>query len=617
MGYSKTTDIKEENAAKKVAALVKKNCDIITSTMGPGGSVVLIQAAMGMIATWDGVTVARHLAPRDSFERAIVQLIVDAANRTVNEVGDGTTTTACLIDTIYELWVDCHGSKTADLNEFLEGMDAAVKDVLDYLGSNAKSLLKQDGSINYDALRHVAMIASNGSQLVSGMVADLIYEVGPKGRILMKKNLGNYTYTEKLSGYTFNTQILGRQHLRDSAGEITVLESPLFLVVIDPLESDKDIVPIVKTWLESDELRMSDGKLRPLVIITLGLSGTARSYVAANAATHPIYVIQLPIGGQEGFDIVSDVKDITNMAHVYNISTGRPVSSWGADFKETDLDKGEEWKEFGRAKSCILTSNSCSVVPIEEYEDAAHVATKIKLLEIKAAASKDEAEIEHTKKRIAALSSGVGIIYIGASSDAESARLAHSIDDTQRACFAALQAGVIPGAGRAYWKAMKYLMQEMLVQEHIDNVDEPENCFWKGYKLVLYSLASPAAKVFSNYRQIDAAQAIEYVWSIKDDYLIEFWGGWNIKGEAIKDAYASGIIDPLMVAQSALRNAVSVAKQFICAKYVLVEDVLPVVPGVYNPDDELHPSIDKNSIKKIYEGLEHLRINKENGTWDA
>lgn len=609
MGYSKTTDIKEESAAKKVAALVKKNCDIITSTMGPGGSVVLIQAAMGMMATKDGITVARHLAPRDSFERAIAQLIIDAANRTVNEVGDGTTTTACLIDTLYELWVDCHGSKTADLNEFLEGMDVAVKDVLDYLGSNAKSLLKQDGSINYDALRHVAMIASNGNQLVSGMVSDLIYEVGPKGRILMKKNLGNYTYTEKLSGYTFNTQILGRQHLRDSAGEITVLESPLFLVVIDPLESDKDIVPIVQTWLKSDELRMSDGKLRPLVIITLGLSGTARSYVAANAATHPIYVIQLPIGGQEGFDIVSDVKDITNMAHVYNISTGRPISSWGADFKETDLDKGEEWKEFGRAKSCILTSNSCSVVPIEEYEDAAHVATKIKLLEIKAAASKDEAEIEHTKKRIAALSSGVGIIYIGASSDAESARLAHSIDDTQRACFAALQAGVIPGAGRAYWKAMEYLSKEIS--------NNPNNSFWQGYVLVLTSLASPAAKVFSNYRQINMFDAGKYVLVIQDDYLNEFWGGWNIKGEAIKDAYTSGIIDPLMVAQSALRNAVSVAKQFICAKYVLVEDVLPVVPGLSNPDDELDERIDKNSIKKLYQGLEHLRMNKENGTWDA
>lgn len=614
MGYSKKIDIKEGKNAKRVAAIVKEYSDIITSTMGPGGSVVLIQAAMGMMATKDGITVARHLAPRDTFERAIAQLIIDAANRTVNEVGDGTTTTACLIDTLYELWVDCHGSKTADLNEFLEGMDAAVKDVLDYLGSNAKSLLKQDGSINYDALRHVAMIASNGSQLVSGMVADLIYEVGPKGRILMKKNLGNYTYTEKLSGYTFNTQILGRQHLRDKTEEIIHLESPLFLVVIDPLESDKDIVPIVQTWLESDELRMSDGKLRPLVIITLGLSGTARTYVAGNAATHPIYVIQLPIGGQEGFDIVSDVKDITNMAHVYNISTGRPISSWGADFKETDLDKGEEWKEFGRAKSCILTSNSCSVVPIEEYEDAAHVATKIKLLEIKVAASKDEAEIEHTKKRIAALSSGVGIIYIGASSDAESARLAHSIDDTQRACFAALQAGVVPGAGRAYWKAMEHLSKELCPSGVMKNLP---SSWQQGYMLVLMALASPAAKVFANYRQTDMGNAADYVLAIKDEYLAEFWGGWNIKGEAIKDAYASGIIDPLMVAQSALRNAVSVAKQFICAKYVLVEDVLPVVPGLSNPDDELDERIDKNSIKKLYEGLEHLRMNKENGTWDA
>lgn len=609
MGYSKKIDIKGENA-KKVSAIVEKYCGAITSTMGPGGNVVLIQSAQGAIASKDGLTVARHLAPRDTFERLITQFVVDAANRTVNEAGDGTTTTACFIAEMYGMWVDAHDSKTADLNEFLAGMDAAVKDTLDYLGENAKSLLKQNGSIDLQALRHVAMIASNGNELVSNMVANLIYEVGPKGRLLMKSNLGNYTYTEKVSGYSFNTQVLGRQHLRDRANEVMTLEEPLFLVLIDPLENDKDIVPIVQTWLESDELRNEEGNLRPLVIITLGLSGMARSYVAANADRYPIYVIQLPIGGQEGFDILSDIKDITGTAVIYNTSTGRPISSWGQDFKETDLDKGEEWKEFGRAAKVILTSNACSVVPLPQNENSEGIELKIKLLETRIAVSKDEAEIEHTKKRIAALGSGVGIIYIGASSDAEAARLAHSIDDTQRACFSALHSGVIPGAGRGFWKAGEFLT----VNNELGMELSP---FRSGYALVLTTLASPAVKVFSNYKQVDMRDAVEYILTIQDEYLKDFWGGWNIKGEALKDAYASGIIDPLMVAQSALKNAVSVAKQFICAKYALVEDVLPMVSGEYNPDDALDERVDKNTVRKLYEGLEHFRKSQQNEEWDA
>jgi len=611
MGHSKHLLIRGRE--EYVSGLVKELSDVIVSTMGPGGDIALIQTGSGTMATKDGVTVSRHIAPRDSFSSMISRLIIDAANRTVKEVGDGTTTTVCLLSALYSLWVHNYREQFFDKRQFLIGMDEAVKDVLSLMKEGGRSVYNRDG-ICKNTLCHVARIACNGDNTTADMISDLVYSVGANGRVMIKKNIGSVTYTERESGYTFDTVLLGRQHLRDRTKGETVLINPLFMLSADVFEDDVDIVPVIDAWLRSSELKDENGAIRPLVIVTTGLTGAARSFISANADQAPVYVVSPPLGGEEGWEVMTDIQDLTATHQVYLKAGGKPVrDAFGADFEpEDEMELPQPWKEFGSASKCILSPTKCSIIPDKEYSSDSRVA----LIQARIAKSQSEREIEFLQQRIAALLGGVGVVYVGADSDAEADKLEHAIDDGQRACFTALKGGVVAGAGRSMWFASVHLSNVGNVALNCSDEDHVEASYWNGYNLVLQALAIPACQIIANYlgcAKFEAGQKLEEL-EHDEDLMSSRWRGWEANGRLVDDMFDAGIIDPYLVCQSAIKNASSVAKQLIHCKYVLIED-----KGdegfIGAPGEQVDERINTDDVRELYKRLDLLKANKEGNAW--
>lgn len=596
MGHSTEIDFKANGS--NMAAIVHKYCDIITATMGPGGNTVLIQSAMGAMATKDGVTVAQHINPSTPIDSILSQLIIDATRRTVNEVGDGTTTTACLLAAIFGCYSMIYSGEEKDKRSFYEGVDSAVKAVLEYLKEGTIQIVDDSGKIDVDALRHVATIAINGDKDMGGMIADLIAEIGVYGRVTLKENIGHTTYTERLQGYSFDTMLLGRQHLRDRAAEDDVLENPLFIICTDPFESVSEIEPIIREWRSADQLKNEDGSLRPLVIITNGLVGGARSFIAANARHAPIYVVQPPWGGKEGYEMMLDVQAMTFVRRVYDKTHGEDIKqSWGTGLEGDAMTEPEVWKEFGHAKRCILSWDKCSIIPLGDYDPSGRIA----MLKSQISIEKEKSRIPFYEQRIAALASGLGVIYVGADSDVETHRLRHAVEDAQYACFTALKGGVVPGGGCGYYKASKHLWKEMGLDSNLNSKNVSDSSFWHGYALVLQAITAPAAAIYSNYtgkERFDAHGDLKELFNAR--YLKEFWTGWDAGGNGVDNMYQTGIIDPYKVCESALKNAVSVAKQLMSSSWALVQEQKKHYIGGQDPDNELDERIDKDFIKKFY-----------------
>ncbi|MCH9664811.1 MAG: hypothetical protein K0U41_03080 [Gammaproteobacteria bacterium] len=644
MGYSKALDKTKDEGL--FYDKLKYFTDIITSTMGPGGRSVLVQSGIGGFATWDGVTVAEHLVPRDALDNLITYLIVDGTRRTVKEAGDGTTTTAALLAAIYELYAHGYADKKLKKQSYLKGISNALRDCIAVMEKYSKPIVDDLGNINIKVLRHVSVIASNGNVEMGHMVADMIHSVGAKGRVLIKKNLGNATYVESENGYTFGTRILGREHLKEEDAEKVILENPYFIINADVLETVEEVEPIIDTWLHSPEMRTSDDVIRPLVIISTGLVGSARSLIAGNAKSYPIYVIQTPMGGgDKGFDILKDIQGLTGTNQVFIKSKGSGIRmAFGEQFRaEDEASEDSMFLEFGQAERCVLTSKQCSILPGRDEEGAPYDPTpRIKRLEMAIKNSKDEGEIDHLRQRIAALSSGVGVIYVGGDSDTEVTKLEASLDDTQRACFAAIAEGVLPGAGCAFENAASIVYGEYLdvFKEHVyektepipkqswmqkircwfygeSMIDEPvavelntEESYWAGYHSLLWACYAPTAKIISNFKE-EEFELPNPRGTFTLLPSVEYWEGVNATGNRVSSMYKEGIIDPLLVSKRALINAVSIAKELIDCQYVLIEDKgsSMVVNGGTLGDDELPKEVNKQDIRDFYAKLKLLSEN--------
>jgi chaperonin GroEL len=597
--YSKHLDL--TGSEELIAGIIKKYSDVVVSTMGPGANNAILQDERGVLSTMDGVTVLRRLRPREPFLRTLARLIIDASESTVEEVGDGTTTTACLLSAIYSEWVKMKEEyREVDKVSFFKGMNAAVDLIADYLDGVTKPIVGASG-IDREALFNVAMITCNGDEVMASMMTELIYKAGVNGRIIIKRNLKNVTTTEHYAGYTFDTEPLGRQHMVDRAQRKEVLVDPLFIISADPLTDVAEVMPIMNSWTKSPELKDKNGKLRPLVILTSELVGGARSLISQNAERAPVYVVKPPFGGKPGYELMDDVRYMTGTRMVFWDNVGKKLTNyWGEGMESDGVSNDTTWMEFGSAKKCIITPEQCSIVPLDEFDPS----PRIDLLNERINTTAKISELAYLKDRIAALDSGVGIVHVGAHSEAEYARVEHYIEDVHQACFTAFRGGVVPGAGRALFMASKFVAEEMALDKNLaaDKENGMHQGYFKGIKLVLRAALYPSAQILANYNHWGLEESIKYLASLDEDELAlsNLWNGWFANGDPARDLYAKGIIDPTLVCISTLRNATSVAKELIGCKYMIIEDKQPVVNGVSSSDEALPKEVDKNFIKEMY-----------------
>lgn len=425
-----------ENGFELLKKGIDENAKIIVSTMGPHGSNVAVGSESMPLLTGDGVTVARHLKPEDAWARIGSDMLIDAALKTEESSGDATTSTCAIVQGLL-------GSLPAKFNK-REMCDALVR-----LGEKIDQMIIDssipviDGEVDMVLLKKVATISANNDEELGTMIAELVAKIGVGGVIQVHESEGEDTYTEIKKGYNYKAGILSPHFLPDGSKPMTI-EHPLILLIEQKITDQNLLVPIIKAWQKEYPTNS-----RWLVIIASDISGSAIDMLVQNRkAGMPILAIKAPEIGQQRVEVMHDLQLITGTKNIFSEYTGNPITKFGKDstkhFNKSQAGGEEEFGECLRLhvelKETVLFFEETDEMTkkIEEYCDGM-----------------DEVELESDerkqfyKERKSKLRNGIGHIHVGAASKTELYNKGLRVDDSQRACFSALEEGVSLGGGYA------------------------------------------------------------------------------------------------------------------------------------------------------------------------
>ena len=545
-----TKPVMVKEVREEVLQALDRVSSIVCSTMGPGGRNVTVHSDGGITTTKDGVTVARYLSLPGEIDNLVALMAVDASAKTVKEVGDGTTTSVMMLYAIYREVYEMMEEADMGINLFKvgNGIDRAVDIVRERLMAMAMSLKDADGGVDREKLRDVAIISANNDEILGRMIADIVYQVGENGFVEVRDSMDGSTYTEKSEGYVFPTIAL-KEFIPNGKGNVEVLNPVIFLA--DMKISDYDeIREIIQSWQRNCRV---DGVLRPLVMIVSDIEGSALSTMTINSKKMPIVVVKAPGFGSVRNDILGDIRVVTGTRQVFNHVTGNTLDRFGKDLG------GYEEKEFGSADKVVVYKDKVVIVRSSDYD--VEVLGLVENLKGSIEVSESESERSWLKERIGRLTGGVGTIYVGANSELELGFKKMVIDDAQRACFTAMDGGVVIGGGNALVKCVEWM------KGSCDEYANDATCdvdVLLGMEAVLRSLTYPYERILGNmFVSVDGGILEEIV-----DGGNKFHG-YNVKAGYCEDLFEAGIIDPVKVTVSAVKNAASVAKQLLTTEWFL------------------------------------------------
>jgi len=492
-------------AQQKVMAGVEKLSKAVSSTLGASGKCVIYEDGTGRpIVTKDGVTVANSVILMDATENIGATLIKEAAQQTVKEAGDGTTTSTVLAHSILKEYWD---SKINDVRLIKEGINNATKKVIKYLD---KVAVKVKGNM----LKHVANISTNSDTVLGDLIADAYKKVGNEGVVLMEESDDEQTYVEIVDGVKFDSGIKSQHFITDKEKNKIILENPLILLVDTEIETIRKIQSVLEYAIKN--------KRSILIIGPVGaqpLSALIMNKVKGNIKAN---VIDPPGFANLRKEMLDDLAAVTG-AKVINEELG------------DDLDLIDE-SVLGEAIK-VVTDEKDTVITTNAINDS--TKERIQAIEKRAKEEKNPYLLKKLTDRKAMLSGGVGIIYVGANSKVELKEKKDRVEDAIYAVKAALKEGIVPGAGIALHNAS-------------DNF-EATNI---GEEILFKAIKSPYKTILENA-------------SIKYGPYHEEGKGINVVTGKSCDLVKEGIIDPVLVTKTALKNATSVATTIMSANCVI------------------------------------------------
>ena len=326
---------------------------VVISTMGGAGRNIIINTPEGTRITQDGITVLRLLNPSDPLEKIAVRMLVDASDKVVREVGDGTTLTALLTTRLF--------AAVSELNLPYSELAPALDHACDYVCGRMYDLAKKISRGDALKLRHVASIACHGNVELGIPIANLCAQVGPDGIIFVQQSPSSQTYTEFNDGYVIDSGLISPHFVNTRDGSCSLL-NPLFFLANEKIESQEEMVKI---------LSLAQAEKRPLVFIVSEMDGAALATVLANlpngnpqGARIPMAVIRAPGNGAQRTAFLEDIQKLTNTPTVYARVYGKTMMDFGKDFENG---------EFGGAVKFVATGNKAviyiDVRPEKHIED--------------------------------------------------------------------------------------------------------------------------------------------------------------------------------------------------------------------------------------------------------
>ena len=535
---------KEIKFNSEARELLKSGVDQLANavkvTLGPKGRNVVIGKKFGAPQiTKDGVTVAKEIELECNFENAGTQLVKSVASKTGDDAGDGTTTATILAQAIVNEGLKnvAAGANPMDLKR---GIDKAVEKVVAYIKEASEVV-----GDNYDKIEQVATVSANNDPEIGKLLADAMRKVSKDGVITIEESKTRETNIGVVEGMQFDRGYLSGYFVTDTDKMECVMENPYILLYDKKISNVKDFLPILQPAAESG---------RPLLVIAEDVDSEALTTLVVNRlrAGLKICAVKAPGFGDRRKAMLEDIAVLTG---------GVVVSEEkGLTLDKTTLDM------LGTAKKVNISKDNTTIVDGAGAKDA--IQERVAQIKNEISATKSSYDKEKLQERLAKLSGGVAVLYVGANSEVEMKEKKDRVDDALCATRAAMEEGVVAGGGTTYIRA-----QEPLASIKGENQDEQT-----GINIVCRAIEEPLRQIIENAGG-EGAVVVNKVREGKGDY------GYNARKDTYEDLRTAGVIDPAKVARVALENAASIAGMFLTTECLIVDKpeetpAMPAQPGM-------------------------------------
>lgn len=506
---------------------VDQLADAVKVTLGPKGRHVVLEKKFGgPQITKDGVTVAKDVELADPYRNMGAQMVKEVASKTGDVAGDGTTTATVLAQALINVGLK---NVTAGANpmDIKRGIDKAVGKVVDNIKSQAKVI-----GDDLNKIEQVARISANDDEEIGKLIAEAMGKVHKEGVITVEESKGTSTSVEVVEGMQFDRGYISAYFVTNTEKMEADLESPYILIFDKKISSMKDLLPILEAIAQTGH---------PLLIIAEEVEGEALATLVVNRLRGSLRVcaVKAPGFGDRRKDMLEDIAILTG---------GTVISEEkGMKLEHATLEN------LGSAEKVTVNKENTTIV--NGAGEKAMIKARIAQIKQNMSTTTSDYDKEKLQERLAKLSGGVAVLYIGAATEVEMKEKKDRVDDSLHATRAAIEEGIVPGGGVAYIRAISAL-------EGLKGDNEDQTT---GIEIVKRAIEEPLRQIAVNSGR-EGAVVVQNVKSGKADY------GYNAQTDNYEKLYASGVIDPAKVVRIALENAASVAGMFLTTEAVIAEE---------------------------------------------
>jgi chaperonin GroEL len=529
----------EDEARKPLLAGVSKLARAVKSTLGPRGRNAVLDKGWGSPkVTKDGVTVAEDIELDDSFENLGAQLVKEAASKTNDVAGDGTTTATVLSEAIFREGLKMIAAG-ADAMALARGIHKAVESVSKEILSLATPINEK----NKKELMQIATIAGNNDPTIGNVLAEAILKVGKDGVITVEEGKQAETFVNVVEGMQFDRGFLSPHFVTDADSQICEFENPYILIFEEKISSAKNLVPLLEAISKAG---------KPLVIIAEDVDGEALATLVVNKLRGIVQAVAVkaPGYGDRRKAMMGDLAVLTG---------GQAI------FKDLGIAlDAVQLTDLGKAKKVIIAAENTTIVSGGGTKDAINSRAAQIRAEIEATTS--EYDREKLQERLAKIAGGVAEINVGAATETEMKERKALIDDAKSATQAALAEGVVPGGGVALLRGEKVIEKLGLKGDEKHGASIVKNALHYPLEAIADNAGLDGSVVVNRVRQLKG----------KND-------GYDADKGDYCDLVSAGVIDPAKVVRTALQNAASVA-----ALLLTTESLITEIPSEEEPEPEGH-----------------------------
>lgn len=509
---------------------LKKGIDTLANavkvTLGPKGRNVIIEKKFGAPhITKDGVTVAKEVELADAYQNTGAQLVKEVASKTGDDAGDGTTTATVLAQAIVAEGLKnvTAGASPMDIKR---GIDKAVAKVVESIKGQAEKV-----GDNYDKIEQVASVSANNDPVIGKLIADAMRKVSKDGVITIEEAKGTETTIGVVEGMQFDRGYLSAYFVTNTEKMECEMENPYILIYDKKISNLKDFLPILEPAVQTG---------RPLLVIAEDVDSEALTTLVVNRLRSQLKIcaVKAPGFGDRRKEMLEDIA----------VLTGGVVIS-----EEKGLKLEQATIEMlGTADKVTVSKDNTTIVNGAGNKD--NIKERCEQIKAQIASTKSDYDKEKLQERLAKLSGGVAVLYVGAASEVEMKEKKDRVDDALRATRAAIEEGIVPGGGVAYIRAL-----EALENFEGDNADETT-----GIHIIKRAIEEPLRQICANAGK-EGAVVVQKVREGKSDF------GYNARTDVYENLHAAGVVDPAKVTRVALENAASIAGMFLTTECVIVE----------------------------------------------